>query len=557
MHRSILFRLFSSHRELRVIPKQSLNRAYRFSEVKSIYESSKSHTLKESSQYYYALIRLRLSNPFTKKLQEVPILSKKDPNNSKLKDLISYCQILFLSYIVYRVYTHEQIKSADLSKVTTTFNDVQGISECKAELEEIVSMIKNHSKYSEMGAKMPHGILLTGKPGTGKTLLAKAIAGEAGVKFLSCSGSEFDEMIVGVGARKVRDLFALSKSNAPAIIFIDEIDAIGGTRRGKFGPGLNRQTLNQLLVEMDGFDPRDNVVVIAATNIPERLDDALTRPGRFDKTVHVPLPDLKGREEICELYLRKITKDESVDGKQLAKETTGMTGADLANLINTAMLCAIKDGRVVCTKQDIEMAKERIQLGIPNKSVIMTDKQKYSLAVNIVGSVLTILFTDGAEPLSKSSILVRGENFGSISQVPEKDLLNYNKKKAMAKLDILVSGKVMQDLILPLDEITDQVSRQLREANAYANQFVMSGLFKELFGLIYVDDKTKAGQAVQDKIDSAVRILLQQSYDRVLEKLKDKIELAKELAREMMEKETMSREEIDEVLRRYYQKATN
>jgi ATP-dependent metalloprotease len=480
----------------------------------------------------------------------LPISFENQPDSTQRFKVASLT--IILSIFIYNFFKEDPAKFIDPLKVTTTFADVRGIDECRKEMEEIVSLLNDHEKYEKIGAKVPRGILLTGEPGTGKTLMAKAIAGQAGVKFIACSASEFDELIVGLGAKRIRDLFKKARESAPAIIFIDEIDSVGGTRRGRFGPGLNSQSLNQLLVEMDGFQSRENVIVIAATNRPEVLDDALKRPGRFDKTIHIPKPDLKARQEIAELYLQKVAKDSSVSSEKIAKGTVNFTGADIANLINTAILCAIRAGRQECNSEDIEEAKDRLLLGVPNRSMSFSDKEKYIIALSEIGQALIILETEGAEPLHKTSILVRGENYGKTSQLPEKDLLNYTKEKALAQLDVLVSGKVMQDLALTNEEVTDKDGRELGKASSFANRMVMGGLFRELFGLMYVEDKERLAPLTKKMVDSAVSTLMQQSYSRVTQKLKDKVDLAKGLAQLLVEKESLSSAEVSQAIDSYF-----
>ena len=273
----------------------------------------------------------------------------------------------------------------------TTFEDVKGIAECREELEDVLDIIKNREKYKRMGAKLPRGILLTGEPGTGKTLLARAIAGEAQVNFFSCSGSDFEEIFVGVGARRLRSLFATAKESSPSIIFIDEIDALGSSRKSKISIETQRATLNQLLVEMDGFEEYENVLVIGSTNVPEDLDNALMRPGRFNKEIHIPVPNLADREEIIRFFLNKVNFDPSIDPNKIAKTTTGFTGADISNLINTAILLAVKDGRSACNEQDIERARDRITLGVASLSQFRSEKHKFKVALRETAKALTIL----------------------------------------------------------------------------------------------------------------------------------------------------------------------
>ena len=434
---------------------------------------------------------------------------------------------------------------------TVTFSDVRGLVECKEELVEIVNILKNRDKYREIGAKMPRGILLTGSPGTGKTLLAKAIAGEAGVKFFNSSGSEFEEVFVGVGAKRIRELFQSAKENSPSIIFIDEIDAVGGSRKQKNSLNLHRQSLNQLLVEMDGFNERDNVIVIGATNLPEGLDEALKRPGRFDKTIEIPVPDMKSRKDILDFYISKISHDSSVQSLEIAKTTTGFTGADLFNLVNMSMLLAVKAGRLEANAADIEAAKDRIILGVANKSMVFTAEEKMNIAIHEIGHVLTILYTEGADPLHKTSILRRGDSYGKTSQIPENDRLSFTRKQAMAFLDIKLAGKIMQELINSSENVSTQCENDMILATENAHRFIRTGMFNEYNSLGYYGEKDDMGPEVKNRVDASVNILLQQSYQRVRNILKDKVKLAVRLANELVEKETLTKNEVLEIINNY------
>jgi len=313
------------------------------------------------------------------------------------------------------------------TNIKTRFSDVLGIDEFKEELIELVDYLKNPKKYTDAGAKIPKGILLVGPPGTGKTLLARALAGEAGCTFFYKAGSEFDELFVGMGARRVRELFKKARQKAPAIIFIDEIDSVAGTRRA-MDASHSRDTINQILAEMDGFKQTDNVVVIGATNFPEAIDPAVKRPGRFDKIIHVPLPDVKGREEIFRYYLNKIKVDSKVDPKFLARQTSGMSGADIQNMVNLAILNAIKNNRTKAEPNDFEFANDRIRMGIGRKNMLVSDKEKLMTAYHEGGHALVSLLTEGAVPLHKVTILPRGPALGFTSMVPEKDELSQSKK---------------------------------------------------------------------------------------------------------------------------------
>lgn len=447
-------------------------------------------------------------------------------------------------------YINFPTKTKNNEKVDVTFADVKGIDQCKTELEEVVKILTNRTKYENIGAKIPRGILLTGEPGTGKTLLAKAIAGEAKVNFFNTSGAEFDEVYVGVGAKRIRELFANAKMMAPSIIFIDEIDSIGESRKEKYSI-YHKQSLNQLLVEMDGFDTKENVIVIAATNMPERLDEALKRPGRFDKIIDIPLPSLTSRKEILDLHLNKIRVDSSVNSLEIAKTTIGFTGADLANLTNTAMQLAVRSGRLQCSSEDIENAKDRILLGVANKTIEYTKEEQMATAIYEAGRVLAILFTEGTDPLHKTSILKRGKNVGKTSQVPEIDKVGMNKKQALAAIDVKIAGKVMQELYYPGNLVTTAGEQDLAAATDMVHRLVRQGLFEDLFGVIFYDSAEDLGPMAKNFVDASVKVVLNESYQRVKGLLQKKLILAKKIAEVLVEKETLTNVEITEIVKNF------
>lgn len=538
-----------------------LNRQLKFEETVAEFESNQEEAdIKAKQQYYYAQIHLKLmKNPVfavpdtagSLGTRENPITVTKVEQNRQVYDVLRLGGIFVMTYLIYLYQEGSSKPDSHLGeKSTVTFADVKGINECREELEEIVSILKNREKYQKIGAKMPRGILLTGPPGTGKTLLAKAIAGEAGVKFFNSSGSEFEEVFVGVGAKRIRELFETAKKSSPSIIFIDEIDAVGGSRKGH-GTHSYRQSLNQLLVEMDGFSERDNVIVIAATNLPESLDEALKRPGRFDKTIDIPMPDMKSRKDILDLYLGKISHDASVDSGEIARSTSGFTGADLFNLVNMSMLVAIKAGRLECSNIDIEAAKDRILLGVANKSMIFTDEEKYNIALHEVGHVLAILYTEGAEPLHKTSILRRGNSYGKTTQIPENDRVSLTKKQFLAYIDIKLAGKVLQELANKKDDSSTQCSNDLLIATENAHRLIRTGMFEELFGLGYYEERDDMGPMIKNKADQSVNMLLEQSYVRVKKLLQDKVDLGKKLAEELVKRETLTKSEVLEIVNRY------
>ena len=433
-----------------------------------------------------------------------------------------------------------------------TFEDVRGISECRNELLEVVDILQNRSKYQKMGARLPKGLLLTGEPGTGKTLLARAIAGEAGVSFFYCSGSDLEEVFVGVGARRVRELFAQARKQTPSIIFIDEIDTIGSSRKNK-GMVLDthRATLNQLLVEMDGFSETENILVIGATNTPEDIDHALVRPGRLDKEIAIPIPNIADRLEIIQLYLDKVHYDKSIDIQNIAKITSGFTGADIANLINNAILIAVKEDRSACNDQDIDKAKDRITMGIASPHFFRTEKEKYQIALREIAKSLTILWTPGTYQLYKTSILRRGNVDGKTVSSPSKDEISFTKEQALANIDVLVSAKVCEDLFFEKEEVTEHPAEDLGKATATIVRFLMQGMFEETVGLLFFREMEELGSDLKEKVDKEASEILKQSYKRVHKLISPQFKLIKLLAEELVEKETLTREELTSLISKY------
>ncbi len=446
-------------------------------------------------------------------------------------------------------------------KNRVTFKDVAGVEEAKEELQEVVEFLKNPKKFTRLGGRIPKGVLLVGPPGTGKTLLARAVAGEAGVPFFSISGSDFVEMFVGVGAARVRDLFTQGKKHAPCLIFIDEIDAVGRQRGAGLGGGHDEreQTLNQLLVEMDGFETNEGVILIAATNRPDVLDPALLRPGRFDRQVVVPNPDLKGRLEILKIYAKKVTMSDDVDLKVLARGTPGFSGADIENLVNEAALIAAKKNKDMVEMEDLEEAKDKVLMGKERKSVIISEEEKRITAYHEAGHAIVAKKMPKADPVHKVSIIPRGQALGITMQLPIDDRHNYTKEYLESTLAVLMGGRVAEEIFLK--EMTTGASNDLDRATKMARQMVCEWGMSETFGSIALGDNGKevflGRELVQHKhyseetarlIDREVIKIVRQAYNRAKEILENNREGMERVVSYLLERETLTGEELSRIL---------
>jgi len=442
-----------------------------------------------------------------------------------------------------------------------TFEDVAGCDEAKQEVTEVIEFLREPSKFTRLGGKIPKGVLLVGPPGTGKTLLARAIAGEADVPFFSISGSDFVEMFVGVGASRVRDMFEQAKKHAPCIIFVDEIDAMGRHRGAGIGGGNDEreQTLNQMLVEMDGFESNEGVILVAATNRPDVLDPALLRPGRFDRQVVVPRPDLLGREQILKVHMRKVPLSSDVNGRELARGTPGFSGADLANLVNEAALNAARYDRDKVTRADFETAKDKVMMGTERRSMIISDDQKKTTAYHEAGHTLVAKHLKTADPVHKVSIIPRGQALGITMQLPEEDRFNHDKEYLRDQIAIMMGGRLGEELVL--GQMTTGASNDFERATQLARNMVTQwGMSDELGPMVYgerehepflgreIMRQTNISEETARKIDAVVRKLIEDNYDRakhILEKHMDQLHL---LAKALIKYETLDTTDIDRVM---------
>ena len=448
-------------------------------------------------------------------------------------------------------------------KKKVSFNDVAGIDEAKEEVEEVVEYLKNPKKFMKLGGKIPRGVLLVGSPGTGKTLLARAIAGEADVPFFTISGSDFVEMFVGVGASRVRDMFEQGKKNAPCIIFIDELDAVGRSRGAGLGGGNDEreQTLNQILVEMDGFETNDGVIIIAATNRPDVLDPALLRPGRFDRQVIVPLPDIVGRGKILKIHSKKISIGPDVKLKIVAKGTPGFSGADLANLVNEAALLAARKNKRIVTMQEFEEAKDKVMMGPERKSMVMTEEDKKLTAYHEGGHAIVAINEKASDPIHKATIIPRGRALGVVWTIPERDKYSHSREYLEANISKAMGGRIAEELIFGHDKVTSGASSDIQMATKLAKDMVTKfGMSDQLGPLTYGEneDEVFLGRSITrhqqmseetaKKIDTEIKRIVDEGYKKAKKILTEKIDDLHKLAKALLVYETLSGEEISDII---------
>ena len=444
-----------------------------------------------------------------------------------------------------------------------TFDDVAGVDEAQEEVGELVEFLSEPSRFQKLGGRIPRGVLMTGSPGTGKTLLAKAIAGEAKVPFFTISGSDFVEMFVGVGASRVRDMFEQAKKNAPCIIFIDEIDAVGRQRGAGLGGGHDEreQTLNQLLVEMDGFDAGEGVIVIAATNRPDVLDPALLRPGRFDRQVHVPLPDIRGREAILKVHMRKVPLDKDIDPSVIARGTPGFSGADLANLINEAALFSAREDRKLVGMEQFEKAKDKVLMGVERRSIVMSEDERRNTAYHESGhTVVAKVLRECTDPVHKVTIIPRGRALGVTMQLPEEDRYSHNRQFLLARIAVLMGGRIAEEVFM--DQMTTGASNDFEQATEMAQNMVSRWGMSDVMGpRVYGENSSEVflgremashrnvSPETAEKVEQEISRIINEQYARarkIIEENREKIEV---MAKALLEWETLEGSQVDEIMR--------
>jgi len=523
---------------------------------------------------FQVLLPVSNSEAFIKRLEDagVPILAK-EPKGGITAIIIAalpWIVILGLWFFLLRQLqvggsrafafgkSKAKLVAGDTPKIT--FADVAGADEAKVELQEIIEFLKDPQKFTRLGGRLPKGALLIGPPGTGKTLLAKAVAGEAGRPFFSMSGSDFVEMFVGVGASRVRDLFEQGKSHAPCIIFIDEIDAVGRHRGAGLGGGHDEreQTLNQLLVEMDGFESNDGVILVAATNRPDVLDPALLRPGRFDRTIVVDLPDVRGREGILRVHTRKIPLASDVRLEVIAKGTPGMAGADLANLVNESAVLAARRNKTLVDMQDFEDAKDKVMLGVERRSLVLTEAERNLTAYHEAGHAIVAIKIPGSDPIHKVTIVPRGRALGLTASLPEVDRHNYTKDWLIGSLAMFFGGRVAEEIVFGADKITTGAGNDIERATSLARRMVTQFGMSELIGPLAVGDKEQEiflgrefaqrreiSERTAQMVDDEVKRLVDEAYARAMSILLGNRELLDRIAATLLDRETIDRDDLD------------
>ncbi len=515
-----------------------------------------------------------------KKLESKNVRIEAGPPEEELPSLLHY----FLSWlpilllIGFSIFSFRQIQSGgnkalgfgrsrarlmDDKRKRVTFKDVAGIDEAKDELQEIVEFLKDPQKFQRLGGKIPKGVLLIGPPGTGKTLLARAISGEAEVPFFSISGSDFVEMFVGVGASRVRDMFEQAKKSAPCIVFIDEIDAVGRHRGAGLGGGNDEreQTLNQLLVEMDGFEENEGVIIVAATNRPDVLDPALLRPGRFDRQVEVPNPDVNGREQILKVHMARVTLSSDVDPRVIARGTPGFSGADLMNLVNEAALMAARKGKTSVTMLDLELAKDKVMMGAERKSMVMTENEKRLTAYHEAGHAIVAFYNPDSDPIHKATIIPRGRALGMVMRLPENDRISVSRNRLLADLRVAAGGRIAEELIFGPEKVTTGASSDIRMVTTVARRMITEWGMSETLGFqAYGEPQQEVflghsvtqtrtmSEATAKAVDDEVRKIVNSTYNDAEKLLKKKLKELHRLAGALLEFETLSGEEIRKLL---------
>lgn len=505
----------------------------------------------------------------------VSVQAKKEKNTQLWRDMLFFIPLLI--FIVFWIGMLKQMQvpggkamnfgksRAKLFSPSTqkiTFNDIAGIEEAKEEVKEIIDFLKAPKKYSALGARIPKGVLLIGPPGTGKTLLAKAIAGEAQVPFFSISGSEFVEMFVGVGAARVRDLFEQGKRHAPCIIFIDEIDAVGRTRGAGLGGGHDEreQTLNQLLVEMDGMESNEGIIVIAATNRPDVLDPALLRPGRFDRRIFIPRPDVKGREQILKVHTKNVPLGEDIDLSKIARGTPGLSGADIENMVNEAILIAARKNKKRVEQEDFEKAKDKILMGIERRSMIISEEERKLTAYHESGHVLAAKMQPNSDPIHKVTIIPRGMSLGATQQLPLEDKYTYNKEYLLATITVLLGGRSAEEAAL--GTFTTGSGNDLERATEIARKMVCEWGMSERLGPVTFGKReehiflgreitrySEYSEATAVEIDKEIKRIVEFCYSKAKQIIQENIDKLHKLAKALLEKEVLEGAEIDEVLK--------